>query len=276
MPSKDPEVLHRAQRKYQLKNAAKIRVKRQARDQSRVVSPEEREEHLRKERARYHAEKEARKPARAAAYQRNKPTIAAKQQVRLANRTPEQREADAAYHAQYYQDNHEMLYAKQLVYNEGHPDAVKKWTTTRYARHGEEDNIRRKAWKKANPDKLATYDANRRARKRQVPNTWTHEQLAFMLDYWKHACAICGNPQGLFWTLANDHWVPLASPECPGTIATNMIPLCHGNGGCNNSKYYSEPRAWLIRRFGTKKAAKIEKTIYAYFAQVAHVFADVT
>jgi hypothetical protein len=111
-----------------------------------------------------------------------------------------------------------------------------------------------------------------RARKLALPDTWTLEQLDFMLNYWHHACAVCGNPKGLFWTLAHDHWVPLNSPDCPGTIATNMIPLCHGDGGCNNSKQDAEHFPWLVRRLGAKKAAKIEKDIAAYFAHVARTF----
>jgi hypothetical protein len=113
-----------------------------------------------------------------------------------------------------------------------------------------------------------------RARKLHLPDTWTQEQLTFMLDYWHHACAVCGNPKGLFWTLAHDHWIAITSPDCPGTVATNMIPLCHGDGGCNNSKKATDPHEWLLRRFGPKKAAKIEKAIAVYFAQVALVFAD--
>ena len=111
-----------------------------------------------------------------------------------------------------------------------------------------------------------------RARKLQLPDTWTKEQLAFMLNYWKHACAVCGNPKGLFWTLAHDHWIPISSPDCPGTIATNMIPLCHGDGGCNNSKQDADPHTWLLRRFEDKKSAKIEKAIATYFARVAQAF----
>jgi len=48
-----------------------------------------------------------------------------------------------------------------------------------------------------------------------------------------------------------------------------MIPLCHGLGGCNNSKSDKDPEPWLTKRFGKRKAAVILKRIHAYFALVA-------
>jgi hypothetical protein len=48
-----------------------------------------------------------------------------------------------------------------------------------------------------------------------------------------------------------------------------MIPLCHGVGGCNNSKKDKDPETWLIARVGKRKAATILKRIRAYFALVA-------
>jgi hypothetical protein len=47
-----------------------------------------------------------------------------------------------------------------------------------------------------------------------------------------------------------------------------MIPLCHGNGGCNNKKGRKDPGHWLVEQFGTRKAAQILKKIEAYFAVV--------
>jgi len=47
-----------------------------------------------------------------------------------------------------------------------------------------------------------------------------------------------------------------------------MLILCHGIGGCNNSKNKKDPEIWLIKRFGTRKAATLLKRIAAYFAIV--------
>lgn len=129
-----------------------------------------------------------------------------------------------------------------------------------------------KRWRRNNHPRRRLIEHNREARKRELPHTWTTEQRAFMLEYWQHACAVCGNQNGLFWSLSDDHWVPFASPKCPGTVATNMIPLCIGEGGCNNSKHKSDPHTWLVRRFGQQKAATIERKIATYFALVAQTF----
>jgi hypothetical protein len=112
----------------------------------------------------------------------------------------------------------------------------------------------------------------RHTRQQSLPDTWTATQEAFMLTYWQHSCAVCGQQAGLLWILAFDHWIPLSHPSCPGTIATNMLPLCHGITGCNNSKHARLPHPWLIQKFGKRKTAKIEKAIAAYFAAVNVAF----
>jgi hypothetical protein len=135
-------------------------------------------------------------------------------------------------------------------------------------------------WKANNPDKIKNYrDANRgnfavysRRRKDRVaglPNLLTPEQWQFALDYFGHCCAVCGRPlDGLFHTPAIDHWIPVSNPECPGTVATNTVPLCHGIGGCNNSKGPKDPEDWLVTMLGSKGAHKILSKINLYFASV--------
>jgi hypothetical protein len=47
-----------------------------------------------------------------------------------------------------------------------------------------------------------------------------------------------------------------------------MVPLCHGVGGCNNSKFSALPDVWLRERYGPRRANNILKKIGAYFAVV--------
>lgn len=108
----------------------------------------------------------------------------------------------------------------------------------------------------------------RRAKKRGLPATFMRDDYIFMHQYWHFVCAICGNQEGFHWTLALDHFIPMTAPNCPGTVATNILPLCHGQGGCNNVKGSQNPQAWLLDRFGTRKAASILKKINAYFEVV--------
>ena len=105
-------------------------------------------------------------------------------------------------------------------------------------------------------------------RKQQLPNTLTVDEWERALDYWDHRCAICERPRGLWHTLAQDHWIPLTHADCPGTVASNILPLCHGEGGCNNSKGKKEPVAWLVSRLGKTRARHKLQEIRAYFAAV--------
>lgn len=117
------------------------------------------------------------------------------------------------------------------------------------------------------------YSNNRAARKRALPDYFTVQDWEHCLDYWNGCCAYCGQPAGLWITIAMDHFIPITSSECPGTVPTNIIPACHavkdGQGGCNNAKSKREPEIWLIEKFGERKAKKILKRIKEYFASLS-------
>jgi hypothetical protein len=111
-----------------------------------------------------------------------------------------------------------------------------------------------------------TANIRRKARLRGLPATFTTTQRTFMLQFWGYACAVCGQQEGLFGAmLTDDHWIPLASPDCPGTTVGNMVPLCGGNLGCNQSKQGKDAHIWLLSRYSRQKAMTIEKKIAAYF-----------
>src|SRR5260221_10168955 len=93
-------------------------------------------------------------------------------------------------------------------------------------------------------------------RKRELPNTFTNKDWQRALEYWDHRCAVCERPRGLWHTLAQDHWIPLTNKECPGTTPTNMLPLCHGTDGCNNSKGKRRPETWLYQKLGKRRAER--------------------
>ena len=105
----------------------------------------------------------------------------------------------------------------------------------------------------------------RQARIRNLPDNFIAADWERALAYWKGCCAVCGRPPGLWHTLAPDHWIPLASPDCPGTISANIVPLCHGQGGCNDSKAGKEARQWLITKLGKRKGLHQYRQIQTYF-----------
>lgn len=116
-------------------------------------------------------------------------------------------------------------------------------------------------------------DNNRRARKLDLPSAFTPQDWRYCLDFFDHHCAVCGKPAGLWHFIAADHWIPIASPDCPGTIPTNVVPLCHsrkdGEGSCNNLKSDKEAVGWLKEQFGERKAKAILQRINAYFHSLA-------
>lgn len=118
------------------------------------------------------------------------------------------------------------------------------------------------------PEKSRIRTHKRLARKRQLPNNCTPDNWEACLEYWQHRCAACGRTKDETITIAADHWIPLSWPDCPGTIAANMIPLCHGIDGCNNTKWAHDPEIWLQKRFGVQDAQVILSRINAYFEWV--------
>ena len=85
-----------------------------------------------------------------------------------------------------------------------------------------------------------------------------------MMWYWGYACAISGEKLNV----TMDHWIPLNSDNCPGTIPTNIIPL---NGSLNSQKQDKDPETGLIEKFGNEQAKHILQKIQAYFDWVCEI-----
>lgn len=123
-------------------------------------------------------------------------------------------------------------------------------------------------WQRENPARRLVIRQRRAARIASLPDTFTNTDWQFALDHFKGCCAVCGRPPGLWHTLAADHWIALASDDCPGTIPGNIIPLCHGEGGCNNAKQDRNPIEWLESQFGIKQAQIVSRRVQEFFSLV--------
>lgn len=141
-------------------------------------------------------------------------------------------------------------------WHKNNPEHFREW-------HKNNPEYNRK-WNKTNKERRAVYSSRRRARERALPDTYTNNDWQHALDYFDGMCAVCGRPAGLYHTLAMDHWIPITSDDCPGTIPSNMIPLCHGDGGCNNSKHKRDAVEWLTATHGKRRAKAIVARIDAY------------
>jgi hypothetical protein len=176
-------------------------------------------------------------------------------------------------HGKYYRSLHKERIAKQKKarYDEN-AEAERTRARQRRAANPEYGRQYRKEYRKRRPQVHKVGNEVRRTRKLGLPATFTPAEWQHALEYWHYACAVCGREEGFFWTLCADHWESLSSPTSPGTIASNMIPLCHTKKGnqqsCNNTKHDRDPYEWLIDRLGKRCAAKKLKEIEAYFASL--------
>jgi hypothetical protein len=163
-------------------------------------------------------------------------------------------------------ETHKIWYAankdRQVERGKAYYAANKERRAAYYAANRERHAESMKAWKKANPDKQKVMTHRRRARKLSLPDSFNSSDWQYALDYFGGCCAACGRPQGLWHTLAADHWAPLSrgGPTTPD----NIVPLCHGVGGCNNSKSDRDPAEWLIEKFGPRKGRAIQRRIETF------------
>jgi hypothetical protein len=169
-----------------------------------------------------------------------------------------------------YQAYREKERIRLRAYYRKNKEKVIKRTMEIHQRNKLKTNATRRKWRHNNPEKTRTEKLRRRARERNVPDTLTPQDWQRCLDYFNHRCAVCDRPVGFWHILAADHWIPLSDsrPDNPGTVSWNIVPLCHGDGGCNNSKNNRPAEQWLIKRFGKRKAAEILKRVTAYFDMV--------
>lgn len=181
-----------------------------------------------------------------------------------------------------YLANRDDILAQRAEYRKANPEKVKASKKAEYARNRERYLEKSREWRLANPERYKEYfrkrgerrtsdeirvkGQRRRARKNGLPDTFTPQQWQVCIEYFGDCCAVCGRPlYGILHKPHADHWIPLSSPDCPGTIATNMVCLCGGIDGCNESKGSKNPLEWLTEKFGKDEGETIAKRIQAYF-----------
>lgn len=177
---------------------------------------------------------------------------------------PDYKQEYALRHREQYREGHHRRYLEQR-------DQRLKKGKENYRRNRQRKLIYARNYRQNNPSdprKQAVITHRRLARKKGLPDNFRYKDWVRALNYFDNCCAICGRSRGLWHTLAMDHWVPLSDPNCPGTVPENIVPLCHGLDGCNNSKGKQSPEIWLKERFGETKARKVLAKIQAYFSWV--------
>lgn len=179
-----------------------------------------------------------------------------------AIKNPEKVKSNQANYVRQYPDR--VRHSKRS-YASAHPELVRASARRSHQKGREKKRERARAYYAEHPEKAKIYVLRRRALRQTPPSSFTSAEWSNCLEYWHERCAVCGRPPGLWHTLAADHWIPLSSPNCPGNVATNIIPLCHGVGGCNNSKIGKPPAEWLTQKSGKRKAKAKLAEIEQYF-----------
>lgn len=197
------------------------------------------------------------------------PAYKEKQRVsaKIRNQRPEVKEAARLNYYKPHNKERQRVYAKQYNQRPEVKEHLHKKYAKKYAEQKANVVLRAHVPKK---HKRPVNGIRWRARKRGLTDNFTITDWQHSLDYFNGCCAVCGRQlNGLFHKPSGDHWIPLNSPDCPGTIPTNIVPLCSGIDGCNNSKADKEPFEWLCLRFGDRVASQIIRRIEAYFQWVS-------
>ncbi len=169
----------------------------------------------------------------------------------------------AAYHR-----NRDAILERRHAKTNANRDEVRRKARERRQNNREVVNQRGRAYHQKHPEIAQRSYERRVARKRGAPYDFTAADWRFALTYWHQACAVCGAQEGFFHNVAKDHWVALSHPETPGTVPTNIVPLCNQLFGCNQSKGPKDGWSFLVERLGPRKAKATLREIDAYFAAV--------
>lgn len=180
------------------------------------------------------------------------------------------------YQREYVQANAEAIRERKRTYRQENAERIREYERNRREVNAKQLREYIRIYRQANMTKIRetickyrqtpkgkaverAHGHRRRALKQSLPVSFTATDWQIALDYFGHACAVCG--QGLMFYSHGDHWIPLNAPDCPGTVPYNMVPLC---STCNTSKKDKPPAGWLAERFGKRKGQAILKRIEAF------------
>lgn len=151
----------------------------------------------------------------------------------------------------YYEENREEIINKSKEYYEKNRERIairrkryykenREWfldNRRRYYEENKEEHLKRmRRYVKENPHVFRKTKQKRKAKKRNLPHTLTHEQWNNAKLYFDKACSYCGMTEAEHvekynQTLHQEHFIPLS--EGGEYMHNNIIPACVS---CNSSK----------------------------------------
>ena len=190
-----------------------------------------------------------------------------------AKRNPERRRAsfrryDAAHREErrvksriYKAANVDVMRERRRAWRKANPEKVAAHMARNYAKHKEE----RREFRRKNIDKYRVYWSRKKTKRLRLPTNWSRADVRWGLKYFGHSCIVCFAPFSENNRPQWDHWIPVTQENCPGTIPTNMVPLC---GLCNRSKRNHDAGKWLLKKLGTSDAARVLVAVNEFFETV--------
>jgi hypothetical protein len=165
----------------------------------------------------------------------------------------------------YESENPEKAKSWKRNYKKRHPDRIKE----QGKRYNEKNIERVREIKRRNMRKPVARikqiisNEKHRARKKGLPCNFTTQNWSNAKEFFSYSCVYCGiSPDNL----VREHYIPLSSSTCPGTIPTNILPACLS---CNSSKGNRDAYEWMVKRFGREYADERIEIIRKYFQSVA-------
>ncbi len=124
-------------------------------------------------------------------------------------------------------------------------------------------------WITKHRDRVNASIRKRRSLKENLPYNLPAGKEFEIISRFDGRCAICGRSESADRVIVLDHWIAVKSgvTNNPGTVEANLIPICHGKTGCNNSKKNHLPLEWLKSKFGAEGQIIYDK-IERYLAEV--------
>ena len=162
------------------------------------------------------------------------------------------------YFKTYRQENKEIIKIKYLIYYKNNfkdyynknKESFSRRRKKYYDSHKEQDYYYHKQYRLKNRDKVLSWLNNYKAKKKELPHTFTPKQWEHVKNYFNYRCAYCGEEL----PLEQEHFIALSKGG--GYTEDNIICACRS---CNSSKgnkvfeewypkyiYYSKEREEFI------------------------------
>jgi 5-methylcytosine-specific restriction endonuclease McrA len=164
----------------------------------------------------------------------------------------------------YYRANIDAIRRRMRRYNAEHRERKREYNKRYRQSNIEKLKAHDREYRKLHPDKMRMQSHKKHARKRALPRDFNAADWIRSLIYFHGVCAYCGHPASFLdrdQVLHHDHFIPL-SQGGPYTV-DNILPACQN---CNLSKHHQNPKEWLIKNQGGKRAKETIKRLETYFA----------